>query len=112
MESDLDDEMNNMAERQKTKEHKIPTLSETARKVASPEKIKLDKIQYIAYKMIACTLFLGLVNGGNNPIITLYSCLGQTMGGTSTQEIKNVVRRFKVRDGQIQLIMFLTGPAG
>ena len=43
MESDLDDEMNNMAERQKTKEHKIPTLSETARKVASPEKIKLDK---------------------------------------------------------------------
>ena len=40
---DLDDETNNMAEHQKTKVHKIPTLSETARKVARLEKRKLDE---------------------------------------------------------------------
>ena len=112
MESDLDDETNNMAERQKTKEHKITTLLETARKVARLEKRKLDENQNIAYKMIACTFLLGLINDGNNPTTTLYSCLGQTMGGTSTQKINDMVCRLEARGGQSQLIMFLTGPSG
>ena len=62
MESDLGDEMNNMAERQKTTEPKIQTLSETARKVARLEKRNLDEKQSIAYTTIACTFLLGLVN--------------------------------------------------
>ncbi len=47
--------------------HKIPTLHETARKVARLEKRKLDEKQYIAYEMIACTFLLGLVQDGNDP---------------------------------------------
>jgi hypothetical protein len=62
--------------------------------------------------MIACTFLLGLVHDGNDPNTTLYSCLGQTMGGTATLEINDIVRRLEARGGQNQLIMFLTGPAG
>jgi hypothetical protein len=62
--------------------------------------------------MIACTFLLGLVNYGNNPTTTLYSCLGQTMGGTSTQKINNIVCRLEARGGQSQLLTFLTKPAG
>jgi hypothetical protein len=62
--------------------------------------------------MIACTFLLGLVQDGNDPNKTLYSCLGQTMGGTATLKIRDIVHRLEARGGQNQLIMFLTGPAG
>ena len=62
--------------------------------------------------MIACTFLLGLVYDGNDPNTTLYLCLGQTMGGTATLEINDIVRRLEARGGKSQLIMFLTGPAG
>jgi hypothetical protein len=107
MDSDIDDETNppittnNMGVDQKTNIHKLPTLPETARKVARLEKRKLDEKQYIAYEMIACTFLLGL-----------YACLGQTMGSTATQNINNVVQRLEARGGQSQLVMFLTGLAG
>ena len=103
---------NNPTEHQDLNTHKIPTLHETARKVARLEKRKLDEKQYIAYEMIACTFLLGLVQDGNDPNKTLYSCLGQTMGGTATLEIRDIVHRLEARGGQNQLIMFLTGPAG
>ena len=103
---------NNPTEHQDPNTHKIPTLHETARKVARLEKQKLDEKQYIAYEMIACTFLLGLVQDGNDPNKTLYSCLGQTMGGTATLKIRDIVHRLEARGGQNQLIMFLTGPAG
>ena len=103
---------NNPTEHQDPNTHKIPTLHETARKVAILEKQKLDEKQYIAYEMIACTFLLGLVQDGNDPNKTLYSCLGQTMGGTATLKIRDIVHRLEARGGQNQLIMFLTGPAG
>jgi hypothetical protein len=53
--------------------------------------------------MIACTFFLAW---------SLYSCLGQTMRGTATLKINDIVRRLEAQGGQNQLIMFLTGPAG
>jgi hypothetical protein len=118
MDSDLAIEMNppitpnNPTEHQDPNTHKIPTLHETARKVARLEKQKLDEKQYIAYEMIACTFPLGLVQDGNDPNKTLYSCLGQTMGGTATLKIRDIVHRLEARGGQNQLIMFLTGPAG
>ncbi len=62
--------------------------------------------------MIVCTFLLGLVNDGNNPNTTLYSCLGQTMGSTATLEINNIFHRLEATGGQSQLIMFLTGSAG
>jgi hypothetical protein len=40
-------------------QHKIPTLTQIARKVARLEKTQLDEKQYIAYEMIACTFLLG-----------------------------------------------------
>jgi hypothetical protein len=43
MDSDLDDESNNMAEHQNTNIHKIPTLNEAARKVARLKNRELDE---------------------------------------------------------------------
>ncbi len=106
MDSDIDDETNppttsnNMGADQNTNIHKIPTLPETARKVARLEKRKLDKKQYIAYLMIACTFLLGLVHDGNDSITTLYSCLGHTMGSTATLNINDIVHRLEARGGQ------------
>ena len=110
MDSYLDDEtnppitQNNPTEHQNANTPKIPTLPETARKVARLGKRQLDEKQYIAYEMIACTFLLGLVHDKNDP--------NTTMGGTTTLEIKDIVRRLEARGGQSQLIMFLTGPAG
>jgi hypothetical protein len=87
-------------------------MPKTARKVARQEKRKLDKKQYIAYEMIACTFLLGLVHDGNDPNTTLYSCLRHTMGSTATLNINNIVHRLEARGGQSQLITFLTGLAG
>ncbi len=61
--------------------------------------------------MIACTFLLGLVQDGNDPNKTLYSCPGQTMGGTATLKIRDIFRRLEARGGQNQLIMFFTGQA-
>jgi Mrp family chromosome partitioning ATPase len=92
--------------------NKIPTLAETARKVARLENLKLDEKQYIAYETIACTFLLGLVHDGNDPTTTLYSRLVKTMECPSNKSIEKIVRRLKARGGQRQLIMFLSGPAG
>ncbi len=62
---------NNPTEHQDPNTHKIPTLHETARKVARLEKQKLDEKQYIACEMIAFTFLLGLVQDGNDPNKTL-----------------------------------------
>ena len=103
MDSDLAIEMNppitpnNPTEYQNPNTHKIPTLHETARKVARLKKQKLDEKQYIAYELIACTFLLGLVQDGNDPNKTLYSCLGQTKGGTATLEIRDIVHRLEAR---------------
>ena len=94
---------NNPTEYQNPNTHKIPTLHETARKVARLEKRKLDEKQYIAYEMIACTFLLSLVQDGNDPNTTLYSCLGQTMEGTATLDIRDIVHRLEARGGQNQL---------
>jgi hypothetical protein len=118
MDSEIDDKTNppittnNMGLDQNTNIHKIPTLPETARKLARLEKRKLDEKQYIAYEMIACTFLLGLVHDGNNPNTTFLFCLGHTMGSTATLNINGIVHRLEARSGQSQLIMFLTGPAG
>ena len=59
-------------ENQTANTNKIPTLAETARKVAILENKKLDEKQYIAYEIIACTFLLGLVRDGSDPSTTLY----------------------------------------
>ena len=45
----------------------IPTLVDTARKVARYEGTHMDEKQYVAYEVICCTFLLGLVNECNNP---------------------------------------------
>jgi len=113
MEPDDDYQNNETNENQTTNTNKIPTLAETARKVARLENKKLDEKQYIAYEIIACTFLLGLVCDGSDPSTTLYKGLVRTMGHpTSIDSINDTVRRLEARGGQRQLIMFLTGPAG
>jgi hypothetical protein len=115
MDSNIDDETNlpattnYMGVDQNTNIHKIPTLPETARKVARLKKRKLDEKQYIVYEMIACTFPLGLVHDGNDSNTTLYSCLRHTIGSTATLNINDIVHRLEARGGQSQLIMYLLG---
>jgi hypothetical protein len=94
------------------KHRNIPTLHEVARKVARLGKMELDEKQYIAYEMIACTFLLGLVKDGNDSNTTLFTSLQKTMGGESSKEIADIVRKLEARGGQEQLLLFLTGPAG
>ncbi len=91
----------------------VPTLQEVARKVARLEKMQLDKKQYIAYEMIACTFLLDLVKDRNDSSTTLFTSLQKTIGGNPSSEIiKDIVDKLQARGEQEQLIMFLTGPAG
>ncbi len=94
------------------KHRSIPTLHEVARKVARLEKMELDEKQYIAYEMIACTFLLGLVKDGHDSNTTLFTSLQKTMGGESSKEIADIVRKLEARGGQEQLLLFLTVPAG
>jgi hypothetical protein len=110
IESNDDCQYEKTNEKQTANIYNIPTLAETARKVAKLENKKLDEKQYIAYEIIACTFLLGLVHDGSDPSTTLYKGLEETMGRTKSME--GIVRRLRARGGQNQMIMFLTGPAG
>ena len=110
IESNDDCQQEKTNEKQTANIYKIPTLAETARKVARLENKKLDEKQYIAYEIIACTFLLGLVHDGSDPSTTLYKGLEGTMG--RAKSMKGIVRRLKARGGQNQMVMFLTGPAG
>ena len=110
IESNDDCQYEKTNEKQTANIYKIPTLAETARKVARLENKKLDEKQYIAYEIIACTFLLGLVHDGSDPSTTLYKGLEETMG--RAKSMKGIVRRLKARGGQNQMVMFLTGPAG
>jgi hypothetical protein len=117
MDSEIDDKANPpitpkyMGVDKNTNIHKIPTLPEAAKKVTRLEKKKLDEKQYIAYEMIAFTFLLGLVHDGNNPNITLYSCLGHTIGSTATLNIncENTcnARRFSTWVSKLVELIFL-----
>ena len=91
----------------------VPTLVDTARKVARYEGTQMDEKQYVAYEVICCTFLLGLVNDGNNPHSLLTSYLRQAISSTDDErDMEQLVEELKVRGGQEQLLMFLTGPAG
>ena len=104
-ESDIDHSMKKL-------QHKIPTLTQIARKVARLEKTQLDEKQYIAYEMIACTFLLGLVNDGSDKNTKLGSYLQQSLEIASSTDATNIIKKLKARGGRDQLLMFLTGPAG
>jgi len=91
---------NNSSEHQDPNTHKIPTLHKTARKVARLKKRKLDEKQYIAYEMIACTFFLGLVNNTQNPHTNLGAYLQQSLRGSTTADIEDTVKMLKARGGR------------
>ncbi len=93
-------------------QHKITTLPKIAQKVAKLEKTQLDEKQYIAYEMIACTFFLGLVNDGHDKNTKLGAFPQQTMEITSTADGNDTIKKLKARGGRDQLLMFLTWPAG
>jgi hypothetical protein len=80
--------------------------------VAKLQKIQLDEKQYISYEMIACTFLLGLVKDGRYPYTNLGAYLQNSLGGPTTTNIHDIVKRLKARGGQEQMLMFLTGPAG
>ena len=52
----------------------VPTLVDTARKVARYKGTNMDEKQYVTYEIMCCTFLLGLVNESNNPnsLLSLY----------------------------------------
>jgi hypothetical protein len=53
-----------------------------------------------------------LVKDGLDSNTTLFTCLQQTVGGQSSKETTDIVKRLKARGAKEQLLMFLTGPDG
>ena len=62
--------------------------------------------------MIACTFLLGLVNDGRDKTTKLGAYIQQTMDDSTNADTNDIIKKFKVRGGRDQLLMFLTGPAG
>ncbi len=60
--------------------------------------------------MIACTFLLGLVKDGRDAHTNLGAYLQQNLGGPTTTDIQDIVKRLKARGGQEHMLMFLTGP--
>jgi hypothetical protein len=109
--SSINNETTKETDRDKnTNSQKVPTLQEIARRVARLEKKQMDKKQYIAYEMIACTFFLGLLNDAQNPHTNLGAYLQQRLRGSTTADIEATVKMLKARGGREQMLMFLTGP--
>jgi hypothetical protein len=59
--------------------------------------------------MISCTFLLGLVKDGLDSNTTMFTCLQQTVGGQSSKETTDIVKRLKAKGAKEQLLMFLTG---
>ncbi len=87
-------------------------MQEIARRLARLKKKQLDEKQYIAYEMIASTLFFSLVNDAQNPHANLGAYPQQSLRGSTTADIEDTVKMLKARGGREQMLMFLTGPAG
>ena len=91
----------------------VPTLVDTVCKVAQRDGTQLDEKQYITYEFICCTLFLGLIQDGQDPDTQLGSCLAEALTGSGDNEnMGEIIHELKARGGKEQLVMFLTGPAG
>ncbi len=62
--------------------------------------------------MIACAFLLGLVKDGRDAHTNLDAYSQQNLGGPTTSDIQDIVKRLKARGGHEHMLMFLTGPAG
>ncbi len=73
----------------------------------------MDENQFITYKILCCTFLLGLVNKGRSPNSKLKSYYQQAiLEENNEHDMKELTEKLKVRGGQDQLLMFLTGPTG
>ena len=73
----------------------------------------MNEKQYVTYEIMCCTFLIGLVNESNNHNSLLSSYLKQAISSTDNEsDTEQLAAELKVRDGQDQPIMFLTGPAG
>ena len=90
----------------------VPTLVETARMIARHGGPQMDEKQYIAYEVICCTFLLGLINDDLDNDETLYTHLNQALSSNIQKKTKRIIEELKIRGGDDQLLMFLTGPAG
>ena len=90
----------------------VPTLVETARMIARNGGPQMDEKQYIAYEVICCTFLLGLINDDLDNDETLRTHLNQALSSYKQKKTKKIIKELKIRGGDDQLLMFLTGPAG
>lgn len=96
----------------------FPTIKGVALKVSKEQGIVLDRIQYVAYKIICASFILNLINEGwNNKLV---SGSNFAINGDTTEDINSTEKDIKDKictelkeiGGKDQLIMFVTGPAG
>lgn len=90
----------------------VPTLVETARKIALNGGPQMDEKQYIAYEVLCCTFLLGLLNDDGDNNESLHTQLHQALSSSKRKKTKQLIKELKIRGGDDQLLMFLTGPAG
>ncbi len=90
----------------------IPSIGEVADQVCDKDNIELDKKQRISYEAICATFLLCLVKEGRDEKTQLGKYLKDTIPDCTSDDIKDVEKELVARGGNVQLIMFLSGPAG
>ena len=85
-------------------QQRIPTLSSVAQNICQEGK-KLDKKQYVAYEIIACSFLLCLIDDAQYNLLS-------TLHNMDANQRDILIQRLRARCGHEQLIMFLSGFAG
>jgi hypothetical protein len=93
--------------------HTIPTIKEVADRIAIEKGINLDRIQYVAYRIICSSFMLGVLNEGWDIRESTISELADVNNIDVERGVKEkIADRLREIGGKDQQIMFITGPAG
>ena len=92
----------------------MPTINGVAEKVHKEKGILLDRIQYVAYKIICSSFMLNVINETwDRRMLHMSGMVGSEDINEEEKDIKNkIVDKLKRMGGKVQLLMFITGPAG
>ena len=87
-----------------------------AKRIFEEKGIQLDPIQYVAYKIICSSFLLNLINEAWEKRLTMFSSTfsdeSNEENATGQEEKDHIVKRLQDLGAKVQLLMFITGPAG
>lgn len=90
-----------------TKNLEIPSIADAAASWGT----KLDKKQFIAFKVLCCSFFLSIVINGTESNSELAQFLSTSLNCNCIEERDKVIEKLEANGGEKNLAMFITGPA-